>query len=189
MPNTRQDRSGKRGFTLIEMLVVIVIIAIMSSIMVPRYFDFAAKARFQESVQKVLTVFADARHKAIQSGSDCTVRYDSQSATLIVESEVAPPQEDQPVALQDPAETVASMPTAPVQLGENIQVSEFQVDNGLQGSQSQQSGGGRNMQIQFHEDGRADAAMISLVGSEGERAIVEVAPLTGYASIREGQQQ
>jgi prepilin-type N-terminal cleavage/methylation domain-containing protein len=178
-------RRAAHGFTLIEMLVVIIIIAVISSVIVPRYYDFAMKARFQASVQNVLSVFADARYKAVQSGADVVVRYDAQSALLIVESEVAPPGADQPVALQESPENTGMLPSMPTQLGENLIVSDFQIDNP---QQQGQRGGTRQLEIHFHEDGRADAATILLAGAEGERTVIEVAPLTGQASIREDQQ-
>lgn len=34
-----------RGFTLIELIVVIVVLAILSGVAIPKYFDYAAKAR------------------------------------------------------------------------------------------------------------------------------------------------
>ena len=37
----------------------------------------------------------------------------------------------------------------------------------------------------FHEDGRADGAVILLVGAEGEQSAIEVAPLTGRAALQE----
>lgn len=36
---------GTRAFTLIELIVVIVVLAILSGVAIPKYFDYAAKAR------------------------------------------------------------------------------------------------------------------------------------------------
>lgn len=37
--------SASRAFTLIELIVVIVVLAILSGVAIPKYFDYAAKAR------------------------------------------------------------------------------------------------------------------------------------------------
>ena len=176
------DNRLKRGFTLIEMLVMIMIIAILSSVAVPRYYDFAMKSRFHESVLKVVSVFTEARNKAIQSGADCIVRFDPQNGAFIVESEVAAPGGDQPVALQEQPDTSAVAATEPMRLGEDIIIGDFQKDES-QSSQTRERM--RVMEIRFHEDGRAEAAMIELQSSGGDRAVIEITPLTGRAAIRE----
>lgn len=40
-----EKRSSQRGFTLIELIAVIVVLAILSAVAIPRYFDYAASAR------------------------------------------------------------------------------------------------------------------------------------------------
>lgn len=41
----RIQRASTRAFTLIELIAVIVVLAIISGIAIPKYFDYAAKAR------------------------------------------------------------------------------------------------------------------------------------------------
>ena len=45
MNTTAKNRGGGRAFTLIELIVVIVVLAILSGVAIPRYFDYAARAR------------------------------------------------------------------------------------------------------------------------------------------------
>lgn len=45
MNTAEKNRGGGRAFTLIELIVVIVVLAILSGVAIPRYFDYAARAR------------------------------------------------------------------------------------------------------------------------------------------------
>ncbi len=51
------SRAQRSGFTLIELIAVIVILAILSAVVVPRYFDFSERAKLNSTVAswKVLT--------------------------------------------------------------------------------------------------------------------------------------
>jgi len=41
----RYARSNKHGFTLVELIAVIVVLAVLAGVAVPRYFDYTARAR------------------------------------------------------------------------------------------------------------------------------------------------
>lgn len=45
MLGTRVNRRVERGFTLIELIAVLVVLAILSGVALPRYLDYAARAR------------------------------------------------------------------------------------------------------------------------------------------------
>lgn len=45
MQMNAMNRGRVRAFTLIELIVVIVVLAILSGVAIPRYFDYAARAR------------------------------------------------------------------------------------------------------------------------------------------------
>jgi type II secretion system protein H len=177
-----RNRPRANGFTLIEMLVVIVIVAVLTSISVPRYNDFVLRARFREAVQRVISIFAEARNRAVQSGSECTVRYDPQAGMFIVESDAPRSGGDHPVALEEAPEMTAVGGAQPFELAENVTISDFRIS----GSESM-SERNRRLQIRFYDDGRADGALIELTSEEGDRASIEIAPLTGRATVMEDE--
>ena len=57
LPHMRRMRSGSRhGFTLLELLMVVIIIAILAAIAVPSYFRTAERSRAAEALQILATI-------------------------------------------------------------------------------------------------------------------------------------
>src|SRR5215467_9253360 len=120
-----------RAFTLIELLIVIIIIAVMASAVVPAWAKFWARAQFDAKTREIQDVFAYAREQAITNDTPSTVRFDPQSATLTVTITQPPPVTDQPAAFgaaenPDAARTSAAPYIVP--LGEDFVISEFNIN-------------------------------------------------------------
>jgi len=163
------------------MIVLIIIIAVMSSLAVPTYSRFHASMEFKQSVRSVIGLLQHARQAAIQSNADATLSYDSRSGTFVVEVEAPEPGQDQPAALQESQESAAIPAPRVTTLGENVVVEEFQVLDRQTGALAAQSGAAP--QLTFHDDGTCDGARISLVSSQGHRDEIDVWPTTGRATI------
>jgi prepilin-type N-terminal cleavage/methylation domain-containing protein len=182
-----------RGFTLIEMIVLIIIIAVITAVAVPAYSRFYAHIKFDGSVQQVMSLLAFARDSAVQASRDSTLQFDPGSETFAVAVDTPDPSPDQPTALQDAAniESQQLVPPRTATLGQDVGVVDFQVfqKGSSQGNPNPQSGmnsqGAGNNTIHFHQDGSSDAANFTIAGQEGFRVDVEVSPLTGRARIKD----
>ncbi len=176
----RPARTQPRGFTLIEMVVVIFIIAIVSSVVVPAYSHMVAKARFQKSVQEVVGLLTWARNAAKQAGADSSVKFDAQSGAFAVTVESAGQVADVPTALQQTQtqEGTETQNTRTYKLDEEAIITNFTMYNGgvQETTQSQTS---MPNEIRFHEDGSSNGGQFVMTGIDGHSVGINISPLTG----------
>jgi Tfp pilus assembly protein FimT len=180
-------RRGKvfllRAFTLIEMIVLIIIIAVLSSVAVPRYARFQARVRFEGTVQKVVNFLTWAREMAQEQGVEMVVQFDPQSETFTALLQQVEDLADMPIALQDAQGTPLPPQPRTLTLREEVSVAEFAIDERATSTGLLHSfHNGRN-EIRFHEDGSADSARILLRSIDGYEALLEVVPLTGRVVV------
>lgn len=174
---------GRRAFTLIEMLVIIIIIAVMASIVVPSYDHLWLGSRFDMAVADIQDVFAYAREKAIENDTTTTVSFDSKNQNFIVQVTTLPPQTDLPVALQN-AQDNNSQNANPAgtprtfTIAENCQVHDFRSG----GSSGPTTGGGT---VHFRGDGSCDGAEFILDSDTGYRAHLVLMPAAGRLNREE----
>lgn len=74
-----------KGFTLLEMMVVIAIIAITSSIAIPNMFSFVAGMRLRSASRDMFTTFQNTRMKAIRQSSRWAVQFNGTTSFQVID--------------------------------------------------------------------------------------------------------
>ena len=65
--------AGKRGFTLVEMMIVIAVLAIIAAIAAPHFQTYMAQRRLNGAARLVMTDLMDARMKAVSENNQFKV--------------------------------------------------------------------------------------------------------------------
>ncbi len=65
--------SNKKGFTLVEVLVVMIIIGVLATIFLPNYYNYLEQARATEGVNSLLNIYAAEKNYYFKTGCSFAV--------------------------------------------------------------------------------------------------------------------
>lgn len=175
-PSPQKRRVFSRAFTLIELLIVILILAVMGAIVTPRYSRYLEKAKFEAQLREVMDLFAFAHEKAISTDSLVTLSFDPSNETFRVKASPSPPNNNQPVSFSD-NQSGQQEASASQSVNAGLQLSdEFRVAGLRTGSNT---GGGGAQELHFLGDGTVEQASLTLTAKTGDAAKLSLSPATG----------
>ena len=82
MPSPDRPKSNENGFTLVEMTVVIIILAVMAGVAIPAFRNWVQEDDLTIATRRLESLFKLARDSAVYSGSPMTVWMDSATSSV-----------------------------------------------------------------------------------------------------------
>jgi general secretion pathway protein H len=80
--------SRQRGFTMLELMVAITIVALLLAVAVPASVRFYDSVQYRQAVRDVVTALASARYSAVNSGRAQDVVIDPAAGTIALNKEL-----------------------------------------------------------------------------------------------------
>ena len=174
---TPTSATGNRGFTIVEILVVVAIISLLATVTVPRMYGGRSKTRLRGAARRLLVTAQYARDFAITRRCQCRLVFDSdkQRYSLFYQKD---PQHDPNEFV--PLGTGLGKPQG---LGKSLSFARLRIAprQGLDPDQPPKEVG----YVTFEPTGQADAAVLEITDGTDVYS-VQIAPYTGYAKLTEG---
>ncbi len=171
----RTSPTGSKGFTLVEMIVVVVIISVLATMIVPGMYSGSSSAKLRGSAQQLLVAAQHARDFATTRRRKCRlmIDLDNQQYALAFQQD---PQ-------HNPSEFVRlSTGLGKVQgLAEGLRFGQVRIEPREGYDQPPE----RIDYITFEPSGQADAAVLEITNGEQTYSVL-IVPYTGYAKLIEG---
>jgi prepilin-type N-terminal cleavage/methylation domain-containing protein len=170
----RKEKGPRRGFTLVELIVVIVVLLLLAGVAVPSFFRFQHAARFQGVVQRAVGLMGVARGLAISTEHDVVLLWDEETRSLRVQVEPADADRDlEPNAPAPPASErsprdLRVLPMPP-EVDARVEVDTRNPDPALR----------------FYPDGRAEPGVLRLEREGAAPVLLTVNPRTGRVRAAE----
>lgn len=147
----------KAGFTLVELGVVILVLAMLAALVAPRLVAFQRTQEYRTFVSQTRAIFSEAREAAIERKAACVLTIDGRSIQLAPLSEDSDAQAIRTVSMPD-----------------GVEVSTVR----LNGSQSNET----EWRVAFYPDGSATKAGIEF-DSDGRIFAMQVDDVTGRTEL------
>jgi prepilin-type N-terminal cleavage/methylation domain-containing protein len=181
----------KRAFTLIELLIVIIIIAVMAAVVIPSYIRYLSHVRFQGKVREVQDIFGYAREQAVALNTTVTLHFDQQLECFTAEVTPPSPINDEPTSFvsaesSDTSTTQSAPAPRTVQLDPSESVGEFSISGALAGTSSSTtapSSPTSPTDLHFLEDGTVEGMTMTVSNSEGAYASFTLWPSTSRLTM------
>ena len=165
---TVRDRRG--GFTLVELILVMIVVFTLATVVVPRFSDFFPNLQVRKSTEHLMAWARKARSDAALTGARQRLLLDVANRTFWIEYEARPLKEPGKFVKHSGAWTTEALPE-PV---------TFEL---VEGAETDPSNSALRY-IEFRPDGTSSDATVTISNDVGDRQVLRVEPTTSKISIQ-----
>ncbi len=162
------------------MVVLIIIMAVMSSVIVPAFSRLRDRASFDTRIGQIIAFLSEARARAMELGTDVELRYDEQSASFTAYGQTVLSSADMPTELAETSETAVAAYQRTFVIPSDFRVGDVtafgpELNTGVLS--------GPQVVVRFHPDGTCDGLRFTIVRETGEAAVLTMWPTTGAIDV------
>lgn len=165
MPTLKAGTSNNRGFTFIEISVVLFIIALFAAMALPGFMSFLSTAGLKDSSSKIATYLEHMRDEAVFKRKTLLLKCDLDKKIFSA------------VTVGEENETTVLL--RPYKLPEDVKI----IDIDVRGREKVSEG---KTTISFYPGGRSESAFIHIRDNEDRDITLELSPLSREVRIHEG---
>ena len=176
---SRRNTSQHQAFTILELLLVMVVIAVVGVLVLPSISNATASGRVEHQARAVLALARKAHALSAAEGRTYLLVIDSEKRELRLarrRDPLAEPTDDEDPELDVPA--TQQRWARPATFFNDVELEQVTL-----GEEEEVELGGEPIKIAFEPSGQADEARLVFLGPKGERRVVEVDPILGVARI------
>jgi type II secretion system protein H len=181
------SRSGRAGFTLIELMVVVVIIGIMTALMIPEMKGSFQDALLRSTSRDLINVFDLAYSRAVSLNQTRCVLLDETTGRYLVEKQIMENGQEQLVPDDDVSGEKGQLDSR-IKV-EYRQPQEMSSGEDTSAAPAEPAATSSKAMIAFYPDGTADAGEIVLRDRDGFRLLLQINPVTARVHVAEMERE
>ncbi len=177
-----RKRDGEAGFTLLELIVVLVIVGLVSAMAAPRLVGSLTKAHMRTSVQKIASALRYARSQAVSEKKTYFAVFDVEKNGCFIEPEKTEKKDDPYAEAEAKAALTEKASEKESDRKAYLLPETVKIEKGVIGEEEVES---ESFRLEFYPAGNSSGGEVVLVDEKENRFRIVVDPVTGIVKLSE----
>ncbi len=175
-----RKRKASAGFTLLELIVVLVIVGLVSAIAAPRFVGSLTKTHLRTSVQKIASALRYARSQAVSEKKTYFAVFDFEKNGCFIEPEKSEQKDDPHAEVEAEAAATEGSPEKKAGAKAYFLPETVRIEKGVIGEEVIESD---SFKLEFYPVGNSSGGEVVLLDEKENRFRILVDPITGIVTL------